>query len=71
MCSGATVAAEPTVRIMDRRSAEPRGLVGRSLIAAAVFGTNVTLGSVSTSEILLLGIGTTAAAALGYPNVKQ
>jgi putative peptidoglycan lipid II flippase len=42
-------------------TAENLGIILTLLIAAAVWGTHVTLGNVSTSEILLLGIGTTAA----------
>ena len=45
-------------------TAENLGIILTLLIAAAVWGTHVTLGNVSTSEILLLGIGTTAAVLL-------
>ncbi len=42
-------------------TAENVGIILTLLIAAAVFGTSVELSTVTTSEILLLGIGTTAA----------
>ena len=42
-------------------TAENLGIILTLVIAAAVFGTNVKLSTVSTSEILLLGLGTTAA----------
>jgi len=42
-------------------TAENLGIILTLLIAAVVFGTSVTLFTVTTSEILLLGIGTTAA----------
>jgi putative peptidoglycan lipid II flippase len=42
-------------------TAENLGIILTLVIAAAVFGTSVTLSNVTTSEILLLGIGTTGA----------
>jgi putative peptidoglycan lipid II flippase len=42
-------------------TAENLGIILTLIIAAAVFGTSVELSTVTTSEVLLLGIGTTAA----------
>jgi putative peptidoglycan lipid II flippase len=42
-------------------TAENLGIILTLVVAAAVFGTSIELSTVSTSEILLLGIGTTAA----------
>src|SRR5262245_10466586 len=42
-------------------TAENLGIILTLVVAAVVFGTSIELSTVSTSEILLLGIGTTAA----------
>jgi putative peptidoglycan lipid II flippase len=42
---------------------ENLGIIFTLLLAAAIFGTDVEITNVSTSEILLIGIGTTAAVA--------
>src|SRR5262245_43312980 len=42
-------------------TAENLGIILTLVVAAAVFGTSVNLMTVTTSEILLLGLGTTAA----------
>jgi putative peptidoglycan lipid II flippase len=45
-------------------TAENLGIILTLLITAAVFGTSVGISTVTTSEVLLLGIGTTAAVLL-------
>jgi putative peptidoglycan lipid II flippase len=45
-------------------TAENLGIILTLLISAAVFGTSVGISTVTTSEVLLLGIGTTAAVLL-------
>jgi putative peptidoglycan lipid II flippase len=45
-------------------TAENLGIIATLLLAAGIFGTNVGITTVSTSEVLLIGIGTTAAVAV-------
>ena len=45
-------------------TAENLGIIVTLLAAAVIFGTNVEITTVSTSEVLLIGIGTTAAVAV-------